>query len=108
MQLSACCPERCPTVAGTSAGLAYQRSRLAAQLTGKHFLQVLAQHRLSGTAMMTVRRPGDCNFFTDPGCDISRPNKQFSETQLQARRPAENPHCRRCLSLYDCLMAGCG
>ena len=53
---------------------------------------MLAQHRLSGDAMMTVRRPGDCNFFTDPGCDISRPNKHFSETQLQVRKPAQCLH----------------
>lgn len=63
-------------------------------------VQVLARHRLSGTAMMTVRRPGDCNYFTDPGCDISRPNKQFSETQLQVRVPARN--CSRRLSSAIC------
>jgi putative component of membrane protein insertase Oxa1/YidC/SpoIIIJ protein YidD len=59
-------------------------------------VQVLARHRLSGTAMMTVRRPGDCNYFTDPGCDISRPNKQFSDTQLQVRVLVHQHHSRLC------------
>jgi hypothetical protein len=53
--------------------------------------QVLARHTLNGDAMITVRRPGDCNFFTDPGCEVARPNKQFTEKQQQVRMRAQYP-----------------
>ena len=47
---------------------------------------VLARHRVAGDAIMTVRRPGECNFFTQPGCEVARPNKHFSEKTLAVSR----------------------
>ena len=67
----------------------YHASTASSVLSVNGVLQVLAQHTLRGDAMMTVRRPGECNYFADPGCELVRPNKQFTEKQLQVRNPVD-------------------
>lgn len=51
--------------------------------------EVLWRHTVRGDAIMTVRPPGVCNLFLDPGCELERPNKQFSEDTLKAREAAQ-------------------
>jgi len=50
---------------------------------------IRGRHVVSGTALMTALNPTDCNFFTDPGCKLERPNKAFKQETLEAREDAE-------------------
>ena len=43
----------------------------------------LTQREVRGDTLVTVRAPGDCNFFTQPGCTLPRPDKHFSEGTLK-------------------------
>ncbi len=57
--------------------------------------QLLAQHVVVGDAILTARQPGECNFFTDPGCELQRPNKQFPEKTLLVRAEKPNKELKR-------------
>lgn len=56
--------------------------------------EVLWRHTVRGDAIMTVRPPGGCNLFTDPGCELERPNKQFSEDTLKVSWSPRMLSCR--------------